>query len=99
MINKKPILVQSSESTKKLSEKRRRSMQSSESTKKRSEKRRRSMQSSESTKKPSEDDLLIATNTIQTLALLQTKTQGNLDEEEGKLLEAILAELRGKLPG
>ena len=45
------------------------------------------------------DDLLIATNTIQTLALLQTKTQGNLDEEEGKLLEAILAELRGKLPG
>jgi len=52
-----------------------------------------------STEKPSEDDLLIATNTIQTLALLQTKTQGNLDEEEGKLLEAILAELRGKLPG
>jgi hypothetical protein len=51
-----------------------------------------------STENPSEDDLLIAANTIQTLALLQDKTQGNLDDEEGKLLEAILAELQSKLP-
>lgn len=51
-----------------------------------------------STEKPSEDDLLIAANTIQTLALLQDKTKGNLDDEEARLLEAILAELQGKLP-
>lgn len=51
-----------------------------------------------SEEKPTEDDLLIANNTIQTLALLQDKTQGNLDDEEAKLLEAILAELKGKLP-
>lgn len=51
-----------------------------------------------SEKTPSENDLLIANNTIQTLALLQDKTQGNLDDEEAKLLEAILAELKGKLP-
>lgn len=47
---------------------------------------------------PTEEGLMIAQSTIQTLALLQDKTKGNLDDEEGKLLEAILSELRGKLP-
>lgn len=45
---------------------------------------------------PSQDDLLLADNTIQTLDLLKEKTQGNLDDEETRLLEAILSELQTK---
>lgn len=45
---------------------------------------------------PSKEDLLLADNTIQTLDLLQQKTKGNLDDEESRLLEAILSELQTK---
>ena len=39
-------------------------------------------------------DLPLARQTIDLLAMLQSKTQGNLDEEEEKHLAAILHELR-----
>jgi hypothetical protein len=39
-------------------------------------------------------DLMLARNTIDTLEVLQEKTRGNLDGEEAKLLETLLAELR-----
>lgn len=39
-------------------------------------------------------DLDMARQTIDLLGILQTKTKGNLDEEEDKLLESMLAELR-----
>lgn len=39
-------------------------------------------------------NLPIAKHTIDTIALLQDKTKGNLTEEEAKLLEHILYELR-----
>lgn len=42
-------------------------------------------------------NLPLARNTIDVLAMLQEKTQGNLDEEEGKLLGAVIDELRSKL--
>ena len=41
-------------------------------------------------------DLPLAKNTIDLLGILQEKTKGNLDEEEGKLLETLLYELRMK---
>ena len=41
-----------------------------------------------------EPNLPLASQTIDTLAMLQSKTRGNLDEEEGKLLESLLYELR-----
>ena len=43
---------------------------------------------------PSEPNLPLAQQTIDTLAMLQSKTQGNLEEEERKLLESVLYELR-----
>ncbi len=41
-----------------------------------------------------EPDLLLARQTIDTLEMLATKTQGNLDEEEAHLLQNALYELR-----
>lgn len=41
-----------------------------------------------------EKNLPIARQTIDTLEMLQTKTRGNLDEEEMKLLQSVLYELR-----
>ncbi len=39
-------------------------------------------------------DLVLARNTIDLLGLLKEKTKGNLDPEEGKLLDALLFDLR-----
>jgi hypothetical protein len=39
-------------------------------------------------------DLALAKHTIDTLAMLKEKTKGNLDEEEERFLESILADLR-----
>ncbi len=41
-----------------------------------------------------EPDLALASQTIDTLAVLQEKTRGNLDDEEARLLESLLYELR-----
>lgn len=43
---------------------------------------------------PAEPNLPLAQQTIDTLVMLQTKTQGNLDAEEDKLLGTLLYELR-----
>jgi hypothetical protein len=40
-----------------------------------------------------EPDLPLARQTIDTIEMLQLKTQGNLDSEEGRLLEGVLYEL------
>ena len=39
-------------------------------------------------------DLALAKHTIDTLAMLKEKTKGNLNEEEKRFLESILADLR-----
>jgi len=39
-------------------------------------------------------DLGLASQTIDTLALLQEKTRGNLDDDEDRLLDSLLYELR-----
>jgi len=41
-----------------------------------------------------EPDLALASQTIDTLAVLQEKTRGNLDAEEDRLLDSLLYELR-----
>ena len=41
-----------------------------------------------------EPDLPLASQTIDTLAVLEEKTRGNLDGEERQLLESLLYELR-----
>ncbi len=41
-----------------------------------------------------EPDLVLVRQTIDTLAMLETKTRGNLDPEEAKLLDGLLYELR-----
>jgi hypothetical protein len=41
-----------------------------------------------------EADLPLASQTIDTLAVLEEKTRGNLDDEERRLLESLLYELR-----
>ena len=41
-------------------------------------------------------DLTLARHTLDVLELLQQKTKGNLDEDEGQLLDAVLQDLRGK---
>ncbi len=41
-------------------------------------------------------DLLMARQTIDLLGILEDKTEGNLDEEEQKLLDTLLFELRTK---
>ncbi len=43
---------------------------------------------------PGEPNLPLAQQTIEILAMLHEKTQGNLDEDEQRLLEAILHDLR-----
>ena len=48
----------------------------------------------ESGKPPAEPDLALARQSIDILAMLEAKTQGNLDADEAKLLEGILYELR-----
>lgn len=44
--------------------------------------------------KAPEPNLPLARQTIDTLAMLQEKTRGNLDEEETRLLDGLLYELR-----
>lgn len=39
-------------------------------------------------------DLLLARQTIDTLEMLRDKTRGNLDEEESKLFDSLLYDLR-----
>ncbi len=39
-------------------------------------------------------DLPLARNTIDLLGVLKSKTQGNLDEEEARLLDALVHDLR-----
>ncbi len=47
------------------------------------------------TEKPvAKPDLVLVRQTIDTLAMLETKTRGNLDPEEAKLLDGLLYELR-----
>lgn len=41
-------------------------------------------------------NLVLARNTIDLLIVLKEKTSGNLDDEESKLLETMLYELRSK---
>jgi Domain of unknown function (DUF1844) len=41
-----------------------------------------------------EPNLPMASQTIDTLVMLEEKTRGNLDEEEGKLIESLLYEIR-----
>jgi len=43
---------------------------------------------------PPDVNLPLARQTIDTLEMLQAKTQGNLSDDEAKLLESILYELR-----
>lgn len=43
---------------------------------------------------PGEPNLPLAQQTIDTLQMLLEKTQGNLDEDETKLLQSVLYELR-----
>jgi hypothetical protein len=47
-----------------------------------------------STGRPGQPDLPLARQTIDTLAMLDEKTRGNLSEEEKHLLASLLAELR-----
>ena len=42
----------------------------------------------------SEPNLPLASQTIDTLVMLEEKTRGNLDEKEGKLIESLLYEVR-----
>lgn len=42
----------------------------------------------------SEPNLPLANQTIDTLVMLEEKTRGNLDDEEGKLIESLLYEVR-----
>ena len=46
------------------------------------------------TGKPAEPNLPVARQTIDTLEMLQTKTQGNLSDEESTLIKGLLTELR-----
>jgi len=48
----------------------------------------------ESGERAAEPNLALARQTIDTLAMLETKTRGNLDQEETRLLESLLYELR-----
>jgi hypothetical protein len=43
---------------------------------------------------PIQDARLIAQTLIDTLGMLQDKTRGNLDDDEQRLIEQLLAELR-----
>lgn len=46
------------------------------------------------TGEPAQRNLALARQTIDTLEILQEKTQGNLEEDERKLIESLLYELR-----
>jgi hypothetical protein len=46
---------------------------------------------------PSDDDVKMARFSLGALQVLQDKTSGNLDDEEQKLLESMLAELQQRL--
>ncbi len=46
------------------------------------------------TGEPTQPDPLLAQQTIDTLDMLRDKTRGNLDEEERKLIDSLLYELR-----
>jgi hypothetical protein len=46
------------------------------------------------TGKPVEPDLLVAKQSIDILAMLQEKTKGNLTEEEARVLDTLLTDLR-----
>jgi len=46
------------------------------------------------TRERAEPELPLASQTIDTLALLEEKTRGNLEDEERRLLESLLYELR-----
>jgi hypothetical protein len=48
----------------------------------------------ESEGSPVEKNLALAHQSIDTLAMLQDKTRGNLSDEESKLLQTVLYELR-----
>lgn len=48
----------------------------------------------ESGERVGEPNLALARQTIDTLAMIETKTRGNLDAEESRLLENLLYELR-----
>jgi hypothetical protein len=45
----------------------------------------------------SERDIPLAKNVIDALVMLREKTQGNLDEDEARLLGAVIDELQTKL--
>ena len=45
-----------------------------------------------------EKNLPLARHSMQVIEMLAEKTKGNLDEEEGKLIEAVLTDLRKKMP-
>jgi len=49
-----------------------------------------------STGEPAVSDPLVAQQTIDTLEMLREKTLGNLDDEERKLIDSLLYELRIK---
>jgi len=42
-------------------------------------------------------DLALATHTLSVLQVLQTKTKGNLDPDEARLLSALIDEIGGKV--
>ena len=44
--------------------------------------------------KEGEPNMPLASQTIDTLVMLEEKTRGNLSEEEGKLIESLLYEIR-----
>lgn len=44
--------------------------------------------------RPAEADPLVARQTLETLEMLREKTQGNLTEEERKLIDSLLYDLR-----
>jgi len=44
--------------------------------------------------RPGESDLPLARQAIDTLEMIQEKTRGNLEEDESKLLQSLLYELR-----
>jgi hypothetical protein len=48
----------------------------------------------ESGRPVAEPNLVLARQTIDTLEMLEAKTRGNLDEQESRLLESLLYELR-----
>ena len=46
------------------------------------------------TGKPGEKNLALAHQSIEILSMLEVKTRGNLSEEEGKLLDQLLLDLK-----